>query len=469
MKYTSNESGVVMSQTFHDLRVPSNLVGNRSSARSIMIGTLFILLQEALACGRLFAHQTLARIIKQDPEVIGAFSIATTRVPDFGDQISTPSHGFRTLCSLGGVTPQLQEIPQTFHLCYELLASKTGTDNPAAVCFAESFQPMGLDLNSHFNIIFFPFDVSSIPSLWGSSTTSAESSLSPWDSISAAQSQITSPQVQVDHDITALFHLTIPQVSSPYDSESANVLIPSHLPVSEAPSSQPTPSPQPQPPHFSESSPYGSANVLIPSSHFPAAPPQPQPQPQPEPLVLSPSAPSPLSQLSPRLQTLPSLPPQLESRSPPPNNFHCSISNGTQDNAVGQSESSTLRFQPSESGSRLTSLSSPESTIPLLLRNYGISDEEKDVAIYKRSVKGLFVKVRNFNAMNSILDCMGYSLPFRVSADPTIKLSNITVKASEVLHYFGWAPTSFEHKAGWYGTAKTLSQLKWKTDVPSEY
>jgi hypothetical protein len=446
-----------------------------------MIGTLFILLQEALACGRLFAHQTLARIIKQDPEVIGAFSIATTRVPDFGDQISTPSHGFRTLCSLGGVTPQLQEIPQTFHPFYELLASKTGTDNPAAVCFAESFQPMGLDLNSHFNIIFFPFDVSSIPSLWGPSTTSAEPSLSPWDSISAVPSQITSPQVQVDHDhITALFHLAhecschgnsscrscdvaLSQVSSPYGSESANVLIPSppsHLPVSEAPS------PQPQPPHFSESSAYGSANVLIPPSHFPAT----SHQPQPEPLALSPSAPSPLSQLSPRLQTLPSLPPQLESRSPPPVNFHCSISNGTQDNAVGQSESSTLRFQPSESGSILTPLSSPESTIPLLLRNYGISDEEKEAAIYKRSaVKGLFVKVRNFNAMNSILDCMGCSLPFRVSADPTIKLSNITVKASEVLHYFGWAPTSFEHKAGWYGTAKTLSQLKWKTDMPSEY
>lgn len=416
MKYTSDESAVVMSQTFHDLCVPSILVGNRSSAKSIMIGTLFILLQEALTCGRLFAHQTLARIIKQDPEVIGAFSIATTRVPDFGDQISTPSHGFRTLCSLGRVTPQLQDIPQSFHP-HELLASKPGTSNPVALGFAESFQPMGLDLNSHFNIIFFPCDMSSIPSLWGRgpSTTSAEPSLSPWDSISAVQSQLPSPQVPVDH----LFQLA---------GESTGTLNPL----------------QPFLPHHSS-----PCDVISPS-HLPAA--LPQPQPQPEPLALPSSAPSPLSGLSPRLQTLPSLPPQ--SRSPLP---------------IGQSESSTLGFQPSGGESIITSSSSSKSTISLLLGNYGISDEEKEAAIYKRSFKSLFAKVMNFNAMNSILNRMGYSLPFRVSADPTIKLSSTTMKVSEVLQHFGWAPTSFEHKTTWYGTAKTLSQRKWKMpDVPGK-
>jgi hypothetical protein len=420
MKYTSDESAIVMSQTFHDLCVPSILVGNRSSAKSIMIGTLFILLQEALACGRLFAHQTLARIIKQDPEVIGAFSIATTRVPDFGDQISTPSHGFRTLCSLGGVTPQLQDIPQSFHP-YELLASKPGTSNPVALGFAESFQPMGLDLNSHFNIIFFPYDVSSIPSLWGWGpfTTSAEPSLSPWDSISAVQSQLTSPQVPspVDH----LFHLA---------SESTGTLNPL----------------QPFLSHHSS-----SCDDAIPPSHLPAAPPQPQPQ--PEPLALPSSAPSPLSELSPQLQALPSLPPQSQSPLP-----------------IGQSESSTFGFQPLENESIFTSSSSSKSRISLLLGNYGISDEEKEAAIYKRNFKdkGLFVKVINFNAMNSILDRMGYSLPFRVSADPTVKLSGMTVKASEVLDHFGWAPTSFEHKTTWFGTAKTLSQREWKQDVPGK-
>ena len=75
----------------------------------------------------------------------------------------------------------------------------------------------------------------------------------------------------------------------------------------------------------------------------------------------------------------------------------------------------------------------------------------------------------NFNAMNSILNRMGYSLPFRVSADPTIKLSSTTMKVSEVLQHFNWAPTSFEHKTTWYGTAKTLSQRKWKMlDVPGK-
>ena len=72
--------------------------------------------------------------------------------------------------------------------------------------------------------------------------------------------------------------------------------------------------------------------------------------------------------------------------------------------------------------------------------------------------------------MNSILDRMGYSLPFHVATDPTIKLSNATaMKASEVLQHFGWAPTSFEHKSSWYGTAKTLSQLNWKGGIPSKW
>jgi hypothetical protein len=441
-----------MSQTFYDLRIPSHLVGNQLTAKSIMIGTLFLLLQEALACGGFNADQTLARLIKQDPEIAGAISVATTRIPDFGEQISNPSHGFRSLCCLGTVIPQPQDIPQTFHPSYELLASITQTDNPVANCFAISFQPMGIDLISHFNIIFYPFDVSSIPSLWKTST-SAESSLSPWDSISAVQSRNPSPPV----DVTALFQSTCnpSQLCQPFQlhqSSSSSCDVAS--------------------PHVSESSsPYGSANVVIPPSHLPAASPQPQPQPelQLQPLTLSVSPPFPLSLLSPRLQSLPSslpppvpLPPPLppQSLSSPPITLRCSISNSAQDKAVG--ESSTLELQPSESGT-----SSSCSTIALLLKTY-VTDEQKEAAIYRRNFKGLYLKVRNFNAMNSILERLGYSLPFHVTADPTVKLSDITVKASDVLHNFGWAPTSFEHKALWYGTAKILSQRDWKRGMPGK-
>lgn len=89
-------------------------------------------------------------------------------------------------------------------------------------------------------------------------------------------------------------------------------------------------------------------------------------------------------------------------------------------------------------------------------------------AKYERSFKGLYLKVRNFYAMNYILDNIGYSLPFRVTADPITKLLDVTVKASEVLQYFGWAPISFEHKTLWYGTAKALSQRNWKRSVPGK-
>jgi hypothetical protein len=403
-----------------------------------MIGSLFHLLQEALECGGFNADPKLARILKQDPDITGAFSIATTRIPDFGEQISNPSHGFRSLCCLQTVTPQLQDIPPTFHPSFEVLASKSQSDNPVAIGFAESFKPMGIDLASHFNIIFYPIN-SGITSLWG---TFSESSLNPWDSISGAQSRNTSesPLAQVDSDVaaTTLFQLAessnvqvlIPQLVQPLNEEYCNVA-------------------QSQ---VSESSPlssYDSANAAFQTSH-------PSPQLDLQSLASSSSLPSPLfpSILPPPLP----LPLPRQALSPPPisPNLHCSVSN----------ESSTLGFHSLEVESISTSSSC--STIPLLLKNFIISDEQKEAAIYKRSLKGLFFKVRNFNAMNFILDKMGYSLPFRVAADPTIKVLDITLKASEVLQHFGWAPTSFDHKTLWYGTAKTLSQRTWNGGMPGK-
>ena len=438
-----------MSQTFYDLHIPNNLIGNRLSTKSVMIGSLFHLLQKALECGGFNADPMLARIIKQDPDIAGAISIATTRVPDFGEQISNPSHGFRSLCCLRTVTAQLQDIPPTFHPSFEVLASKSLSDNPVAINFAESFKPMGIDLVSHFNIIFYPIN-SGIPSLWG--TSSAESSLSPWDSISAVQSRNASesPLAQVDVTATTLFQpseisqssniqlLVIPQLIPPLNEKSS-----SSCDLALA---------QPQVSESSSPSGYDSVNGAIQTNHA-------SPQLDLQALAPSSSLPSPLfpSMLPPQAPLpLPPGPPQPLSPPPITPNHHCSVSN----------ESSTLGFQPLESESILTSSSC--STIPLLLKNYVISDEQKEAAIYKRNFKGLYSKVKNFNAMNFILDKMGYSLPFRVAADPTIKLSDITVKASEVLQHFGWAPTSFDHKTLWYGTAKTLSQRTWNRGMPGK-
>ena len=50
-------------QTFYNLHIPTNLVENQSSAKSIMIGTLFIFLQWALECGGFSADSTLTHII----------------------------------------------------------------------------------------------------------------------------------------------------------------------------------------------------------------------------------------------------------------------------------------------------------------------------------------------------------------------------------------------------------------------
>jgi hypothetical protein len=97
--------------------------------------------------------------------------------------------------------------------------------------------------------------------------------------------------------------------------------------------------------------------------------------------------------------------------------------------------------------------------VQLLLSHHVIQDEQRQAAMYRRSLKGLYLQIRNFNAMCLILNCMGYSL---------IEFSNTTVRASEVLQYFNWAPTSFHHKSGWYGAVKVLSQHNLEGNPPGK-
>ena len=106
--------------------------------------------------------------------------------------------------------------------------------------------------------------------------------------------------------------------------------------------------------------------------------------------------------------------------------------------------------------------------VQLLLSHNVIQDEQRQAVIYKRDLKGLYLKVRNFNVICLILNHMGYSLPFHLTSNPTIEFSNTTVKASEVLKSFSWAPTLFDHKLGWYGAAEILSQCNWKGNLPGE-
>ena len=88
--------------------------------------------------------------------------------------------------------------------------------------------------------------------------------------------------------------------------------------------------------------------------------------------------------------------------------------------------------------------------------------------MYSKGSKALYLKVRNFNAVSLLLNCIGYSLPLHLTGEPTIEFSNAAVRASEVLQYFGWAPTSFMHKSSWYGAAEVLSQLNWKGNPPGK-
>ena len=402
---------LVTSQTFYSLRIPRNFIGARGSVKSVMIGSLFVLLQNALAHGNFIADTLLTQIINLDCEVPAVVRIATTRVPDFDEHVQRPAHGFRYLCSLGTVNATLQDIPEVLHPTQELLACNPQAANHIAIDFAESFQPMGVDLPSHFNLIFYPVEGRNpLPVLHSAMSTPSESSLSPSDSASAVQSRGASPQVagllrSSAHEPpllqgSSLFANQLQHADDPSPSHS-----PTGIPIA----------PLPQPMH----------NVVPGSSHV-VAPHMFSPSPSPQPPPPAPSPPA----------------------------TTCISLNGSTDGLATPTSPSIVRD---------------------LLVFHAIPPAQIEAAMCNRGFKRLHLKVRNFNAMRLTLQSMGFSLPFRVLADSSVKLScasmTATVAASEVLRYFDWAPHSFEHKTGWYAGAEAVSELKWDFErfYPGEY
>lgn len=396
-----------------------------------MIGTLFVLLQQALTSGGFTADTMLTRLIQQDQDLISIFHIATTCIPDFSKHIQNPSHGFHHLCFLSTVNAEYQSVPQTLHPSHELLASDPWSNNQEVMCFAQLFQPMGIELNTHFNVISYPTQ-RSLPMLLHGLSTPSESSLSRSDSASAVQSCGSSPQV------------VVPPLQSGYDPAQLH-----HSPHVAPPLHQLQPPPNPS---FHGSmhmaapfAPIQDPSLLFNSAVYPATPhsfsllPSPQPQPQPQLLALLPSSP-PANQTS----------------------LSCSIPDSesdAQDNVVMQSLPSEVSYPRSSKKGEL---------IKHLLIHHTISTDQTEAAIFNKSLQGLCIKVWNFNAMGLILNRLGFLLPFHVGVDPTVTFSDVAVRASDVLQHFGWAPHSFEHKAGWYATAKALSERKWKGSVPGK-
>jgi len=190
----------LISQTFFGLAIPPNLIGTQSTVKSIMIGTILALLQQALRTNRVSADSVLTGIINKDHDFVDTICTTMTHVPDFGEQLQNPSHGFQYLCDLNAVAAVCEPTGIMFHPNQELVAADPHTNNPEGLHFQQSFCPMSVKLSNHFNLIFSPKATSSSLGISSPSMTS-DSSLSPSDSGSRLSSRNSSPGLVISQPL----------------------------------------------------------------------------------------------------------------------------------------------------------------------------------------------------------------------------------------------------------------------------
>ena len=147
-----NRESPLQSHTFLNVPILSILLSKRAGVSSVLIGSLLGALQEQLhlQCG---VPDDLARIIggvECDQESI---TIATTRVPSFGCDMQYPVYGYRSLGPLSSLNLQIERPLPTIQLDREVMAIHSD-DKPITKDFAQTWAPYGLNLETHFIVIF---------------------------------------------------------------------------------------------------------------------------------------------------------------------------------------------------------------------------------------------------------------------------------------------------------------------------
>ena len=121
-----------------------------------MVSTLLSALQQACAKRADVISHTISGIITKNPHVV---EVATSRVPSFGNDYQSPAYGFRALGPLLSLVSGPMLHPEAVDQSLEILAVHSIYD-PS---FLQVWGPLGVDLQSHFILIFIvPSEYSNI-------------------------------------------------------------------------------------------------------------------------------------------------------------------------------------------------------------------------------------------------------------------------------------------------------------------
>jgi hypothetical protein len=144
----------LQSRIFLNLAVSSSFVSNRSGVNSILVGSLLVLLRQAIAMDNRpsdYISQLIVGALSRSDNI----HVATTGVPTFGNNFQDPLHGYQNLGPLMEFKSRMSAPPLPADIVHnqELLALYAS--NPVTQSFLEFWGRMGVQCNTHFVIIFF--------------------------------------------------------------------------------------------------------------------------------------------------------------------------------------------------------------------------------------------------------------------------------------------------------------------------
>ncbi|KIM81864.1 hypothetical protein PILCRDRAFT_821225 [Piloderma croceum F 1598] len=148
----------LQSHTFFSIPINHIFLGKRTGVNSILIGTLICVLQEQMLSG-CEVSDDITRIISAvgsdspDQLDLETITVATTRIPVFGDDMQNPIYGYRSLCTLLSVYVDTEFTSIAIQPDSELLAVRSDDNNPITKNFARVWAPCGLELETHFIVI----------------------------------------------------------------------------------------------------------------------------------------------------------------------------------------------------------------------------------------------------------------------------------------------------------------------------
>ena len=143
----------LQSHTFLNLYINNMFIRKRSNTHSILVGTLLAILREHLPMQQ-GVPANLVNIINGSESAPELITVATIRIPSFGDDIQNPVNGFRTMGQLSSIHIEKSIPSDALYVGQELLSAAGNCNNPITDDFVQTWEPLGVTTATHFNIIF---------------------------------------------------------------------------------------------------------------------------------------------------------------------------------------------------------------------------------------------------------------------------------------------------------------------------